>query len=759
MDITPEEAQAPYRELILTDEAAAPLPGSDAGASSFAALCGAASVGEQNLIFQAALENMAQGLCMFDKDNRAIVFNSKYVTLFGCDPEIVKPGISLRDVYVHSIERGLYPGADPDIMVSARMASIRRDRVIKTEMRLANGSILEAVISPMANGGWIATYDDVTTQRQQEQELVETLTKLDERNHLFDVAIENMPQGLSVFDSSLRLKAYNQRVLKIFEMPESGMAIGSLFGQAVYERIVEYVACNPGNEHLLEETRLRIAKIRAKLADRQAFREVIETCNGKVLSANYHPLEDGGWVATYEDVSEQHQSARRIEFMARHDSLTGLPNRLSFSEHMTEQLAVGLSGNQKLAFFCIDLDRFKTVNDTLGHPIGDRLLQQVAQRIRVTLPPGAFAARLGGDEFAILLRISDASEAAAVAERLIDQLGVAIPIDDHQLSVGASVGIAIAPEDGSEAADLMKHADLALYQAKADGRDRSCFYSSEMSAELAFRAELEKDLRTALANNQLRIVYQPQVSVTQGIEGFEALMRWDHPIYGPISPVIFIDLAEDTGLIHQLGQWILKEACQQAAHWPSNTSIAVNLSPVQFESPHLVANVLNALTHAGLPPARLELEITEAVLLKDEDRIRTALRQLRDLGVRIALDDFGTGYSSLGYLRRFSFDKIKIDRSFIIDLGLECQSIVRAIAAIGRDLKIRTCVEGVETEQQLAFVNSAGCNQVQGYLFSRPVASDGVAQLFAQFGTCEGESKALDAPVSEEEEKPERRRA
>ena len=436
----------------------------------------------------------------------------------------------------------------------------------------------------------------------------------------------------------------------------------------------------------------------------------------------------------------EHLAARQkleaqLTHMAHHDGLTGLPNRILFRQEMERELARA-RGGEAVAVLCIDLDHFKRVNDTLGHAAGDALLQGAADRLRACVRETDIVARLGGDEFAIVQLQADQPRAATVlAERLIADLSRPFDIEGHQVVVGASVGIALAPSDGTEADQLMKSADMALYRAKADGRGVLRYFESEMDAKMQARRALELDLRKALVEHEFELFYQPIVDLQSNrVSGFEALLRWNHPTQGLISPADFIPIAEDMGLITPLGEWVLRQACREAAGWPERVKVAVNLSPAQFKSKALALVVTTALADSGLAPDRLELEITESVLLQDNDTVRGILHQLRGLGVRISMDDFGTGYSSLSYLRSFPFDKIKIDQSFVRDMGQHDDSIaiVRAVAGLGRNLGMSTTAEGVETNEQLGRLRQEGCTEVQGYLFSRPLPASEVPRLLAQ---------------------------
>ncbi|MGC2222618.1 MAG: EAL domain-containing protein, partial [Methylocella sp.] len=445
-------------------------------------------------------------------------------------------------------------------------------------------------------------------------------------------------------------------------------------------------------------------------------------------------------LVTITDVTEQRKAEARIVHMAHHDALTGLPNRVLFHDRLDETLLRVRRYAENLAVLCLDLDHFKDVNDTLGHAAGDRLLVEVADRLRVCLRGSDMAARFGGDEFAVLqIGLAGQHEASALAERIVTLLSEPYDIEGQQALIGASAGIALAPADGETAEQLLTSADIALYQAKEGGRGAFRFFEPGMDADLRARRTLELDLRKALAAGEFELYYQPLVTLeTSVIYGFEAPLRWHHPVRGMVAPAEFIPLAEETGLIVPIGEWVVRQACAGAVAWPDDLKVSVNLSPVQFKKGNLPQLVVATLASSGLPAARLELEITESTLLVESETNLATLHSLRALGVGISMYDFGTGYSGLSYLRAFPFDRIKIDRSFISELGesRDCTAIVRAIADLGSNLGIPTLAEGAETEKQLAWVREAGCTEMQGYLFSRPIPASEIAKLLSSQSNC-----------------------
>jgi diguanylate cyclase (GGDEF)-like protein len=437
-----------------------------------------------------------------------------------------------------------------------------------------------------------------------------------------------------------------------------------------------------------------------------------------------------------EETAERARAEALVTHMAHHDALTLLPNRVRFRESLQQDL-LRARPEQPIAVLCLDLDDFKAVNDTLGHPIGDALLKSVAQRLARCLHETDTVARLGGDEFAIV-QVSGAQPVAAtvLAQHLIETLAEPFEVEGHSVVIGTSIGMALAPNDGSDPDELLKNADMALYRAKAEGRGTYRFFEAKMDADMQARRLLEVDLRGALARNEFEVHYQALVDLASAkLNGFEALLRWRHPQRGLVSPAQFIPLAEEIGIIAPIGAWVLRQACTDAAGWPGELTVAVNLSPVQFKSKTLSLDVVAALGASGLPARRLELEITEAVMLQDTETTLATLNELKALGARISMDDFGTGYSSLSYLRKFPFDKIKIDQSFIRDLASRPESlaIVRAVAGLGSTLGIATTAEGVETMEQLRAVRAEGCTQVQGFLLGRPKPASLIPAMLGAF--------------------------
>jgi diguanylate cyclase (GGDEF)-like protein len=540
-----------------------------------------------------------------------------------------------------------------------------------------------------------------------------------------DFAVNNMTQGLLVFDARERIVVRNQRYLDMFSLSPATVKPGMPFRDLMAYRKRLGSFAGDVDEYCEAYTREnRLGKVRRSLA---------VATDGRSIQIVNQPLPDGGWVATLEDITEQKRAEEKIAHLAHYDALTDLPNRVLFREKL-EVMLKQLAPCANLAVLYLDLDQFKDINDTMGHPAGDELLNVVAGRLRAVVRTTDVVARLGGDEFAIIqAAVAHSSDVVDLAERIHGAIRKPMMIDGHELVVDTSIGIALAPRDGAEPDQLLKHADLALYGVKADGRGAYRFFETEMDERANARRTLETDLRQAIEHGQLDVYYQPLVTIESGkISGFEALLRWQHPTRGAISPAEFVPLAEESGMIHRLGEWVLRSACAEATNWPADMRVSVNVSPVQFRSQGLALTVASALAESGLPARRLELEITEAVLMRDDETALAILRQLQQLGVRIALDDFGTGYSSLSYLQRFPFNKIKIDRCFIDDIATSSGSlaIVQAIVAIARARNMTTTAEGVETAAQLDVLRATGCTELQGYLACRPQPASEIGKLF-----------------------------
>jgi diguanylate cyclase (GGDEF)-like protein/PAS domain S-box-containing protein len=687
----------------------APSVSAPAAPEALAAAEAQAVLAESRL--RAAIDALPEGIVFLDSEGRYVLWNQSYAEIYERSADLFAVGAKLEDTLRVGIARGDYPealGHEEEWL--AHRLSLMANPGTRHEQRLANGRWIMIEERKTADGGTIGIRVDIT-------ELKQTLAELSETRGFLDTIVESMPAMLIVTDPAtgriLMLNRAGEAVLGYSREEMVGKTYAEVFPLQEAERLAAHdqALMSTGAATAVEEQQLSRKDGSARLLRMKKM-----LIRGGAGDAQYI-------VAVCEDTTERRRSEARIAHMARHDALTGLPNRLLFHDRLTRALTRAEEGDA-VAVLCIDLDRFKTVNDTLGHPVGDDLLRMVAGRLNGCIREGDTVARLGGDEFAIIQsRLDHDSGAGALAQRVVESLAEPFEVQGHQVVCGASVGIALAPADGSSAEELLKKADMALYRAKADGRGAFHYFEREMDERLQARRLLELDLRRALVAGEFELFYQPLLSLAEDrITGCEALLRWRHPERGLIMPGEFVGLAEEIGLIVPLGEWVIRRACQEAVTWPGDLKIAVNLSPAQFHSRNLVQVVISALSNSGLDPTRLELEITESVLLHDNAANIKVLHELRALGVRIAMDDFGTGYSSLSYLRSFPFDKIKIDRSFVADLSSDgdAMAIVKAVTSLGASLGMVTTAEGVETADQFDRLVQQGCTEVQGYLVSRP---------------------------------------
>jgi diguanylate cyclase (GGDEF)-like protein/PAS domain S-box-containing protein len=785
--------------------------------------------------FDTALNNMSQGLCFFDGQQRLITCNRRYLEMYGLEPARVQPGTTLKEI----VDLRYAAGSSP--RMSAEQYLIWRNNVavanepVDSTVELANGLVFAIRHRPMPDGGWVATHDDVTEKFLAEQALA--TAKADAvraeqearaaHQRLLDV-FDVIPEGIVVFDEQDRYVLWNQKYTEIFQRSSDLLVVGARFEDVVRAGIGrgQYPEANgeewvnqrlelharEQNQHeqeladgrwcRIEERRTRNGSIgiRVDITDlkqrENSFRMLFDSNpvpmwlferetmkflavnDAAVMHYGYtreqflqmtlfdvrpredwdalramvrsehaqsrygavarHLLADGsiidveiyGRPLQYQgrqavtvaliDVTDRKRAERRIAHIALHDALTDLPNRSALDDHFGKVLARGNDQGQRFAVLCVDLDRFKEINDLYGHSVGDAVLREVADRLREAAG-NAFLARIGGDEF-IAIAEESVEDVEALVQRLERVLDTDVPAAGHAFQLDLSVGIATFPKDGTDATTLIANADAALYRAKHEGGGGSRFFTAAMDKQLRERRALERDLAVAIAQGELTLHYQPQARADGTIIGFEALARWQHPTRGFIPPAEFIPVAEDSGLIIELGEWVLREACREAASWPRPLRIAVNVSGIQFRRGQLQQTVHAVLLETGLAAERLELEITEGVLIENVSRAASILRNLKALGIQIALDDFGTGYSSLSYLQSFPLDRIKIDRSFVAKLGRHDDStaIVRGVIGLARGLRLPVLAEGVETEEQRRLLAQEGCDEIQGYWLGRP---------------------------------------
>ena len=679
-----------------------------------------------------ALNRLSLGLIIFDKKREIVFCNRRYMEIYRLSPEQVKAGTPISEMIQHRLGLGLKVLQKPDEYIRERIGS--PVVVTTTIQEFIDGKVIAYTAYPMPDGGGLATHEDITEReamiaqlkQQQGGPSADHEEALRIRNMQFDMAINNMSQGLCFFDAAHRLIVCNRRYIEMYDLPPDRVAPGMLLSEIVDMRFeVGSFPAMSREEYLLWRTKVAVS---ADPTD-----SIVELRNGRTFKIRHRPMPNFGWVATHEDITEQRQAEIKIEYMAHHDALTGLGNRVLLNQRLEGALD-RIAEPEMLAVHHLDLDQFKAVNDTFGHAAGDKLLKIVAERLRALVRDSDTIARMGGDEFVIVqMPISDPAEAKLLAQRIIAAMSEPFDLDGHQAVIGTSVGIATGPGEGLTPDKMLRNADLALYRAKDHGRGTFRFFEPAMDLQMQTRRVMEQDLRRALPAGEFELYYQPVVDLgSNQVSGFEALIRWNHPKHGLVAPAAFIPLAEEIGFIIPMGEWVIRQACATAARWPEELRVAVNISAAQFRNSGLLPVIVGALSASGLSPTRLEIEITETVLLQNRETTLAVLHQLRALGIRIAMDDFGTGYSSLTYLQSFPFDKIKIDRSFVKDIGHNTGSlnIVRAVAALANGFGMSATAEGVETHGQLAQIVAAGCTEMQGYLFSQPLPAGEIEELF-----------------------------
>ncbi|ACP22262.1 conserved hypothetical protein (plasmid) [Sinorhizobium fredii NGR234] len=704
---------------------------------------------ESEALIRSVFESTPDCIRLLDLDGRPLLMNRAGRQLFG-----LGESTRLEDVRWEK----MVPASDV-AKAEAVYSEVRQGRTTRVETAIRDNTgaerYMDVITAPVLGAfgepiRMLAIWRDITEARKARDDAEAARLHAERLAERLSGVLESTMDSVVVADRDWRIEYLNSKAMRLLQVDEQavGLDLWRLF---------------PVNDSSVFAVEYRKVMSEHSSTTFEAYLEGLE----RWLEVHAAPTFEGISLF-FRDITERHKAEqerllahRQIHHMARHDAVTGLPNR-QFLREAFERLFEGTRARSKTAVLSLDLDGFKAVNDAYGHPTGDLLLRSVAERLRRCVEGGDTVARLGGDEFVILRTgVRQEEEAIDLSQRIIDALGAPYELDGVQADIGVRVGIAFSPRDGRAADQLIKAADIALYRAKARGRGTYIQFEPGMDAHLQARQQMKVELRRALANDELELHYQPLVNLRTGlIATCEALVRWNHPEKGAISPVDFIPLAEETGLIVPLGEWILRRACAEAVQWPQQVSVAVNLSPLQFRSRRLVSVVRDTLKESGLDASRLQIEVTESVLLDESDNNLRVLQDIRRLGVKIAMDDFGTGYSSLGYLRTFAFDKIKVDRGFISDLptGKESLAIIRAVAGIGRTLGITTAVEGVETQTQLDVIHAEGFDEAQGYLFARPLTAARVLEAiqvsllcrvdFVNSHTTDPRSRSVKARVS-----------
>ncbi len=669
-----------------------------------------------------AIDILPQGIVFLDAEGRYILWNKKYAEIYRRSSDQFEHGARLQDTLRVGVARGDYPEAigREEAWIAERLKKLYQPGE-RHEQKLADGRVVLIEERLTSDGGVVGLRVDITELKQREASF----------RLLFDG--NPVPMILCSLDGE-RILSVNDAAAEHYGFSRTEFEKLTIRSLQAFDTELPWIGGRGGDEQAARTW--KHVRADGTLIDLAIYsRELMHGNQPAVLLALM-------------DMTERKRAEARLAFMAQHDGLTALPNRNLLRQQMDDMLLHTRRSAEKVAVLVLGLDNFKAVNDTLGHGVGDKLLRGVAKRLRSTLREEDALARLNSDEFAIVQSgVSRPEDAVLLAKRLLEAIGEPYLLDGHSIVIGASIGIAMSPGDGDESEKLLKSADMALSRAKSEFRGTFSFFEAEMDARAQTRRKIEMDLRDAIQNDGLRPFYQPLVDLSSGrITGFEALVRWPHPERGMISPGEFIPVAEETGLINPLGGLMLRRACMDAAHWPDDVRVAVNLSPLQFRTGNLLSQVTEALKYSGLPARRLELEITETLLLEKSSQVLATLHALRALGVRISMDDFGTGYSSLSYLRSFPFDKIKIDQSFVRDLGSnrDAQAIVRSIISLGKGLGVTITAEEVETEAELSCLRAEGCHEGQGFLFSRARPNaDIVSLLQAQRGDANDDEAAL----------------
>ena len=662
--------------------------------------------------FKSATEHMSQGLSMFDSQQRLVAYNSRYLELYNFSPGDLPLGCSIEEFVARRKAAGTFSESTEEYLRALR-ERLASDQELFSLDTVVKGRIIHITIRTKADGGWVSTHEDVTDRRNADKELLRV-------KNFLDAIIQNLPIPIVIKDAWSRKVLLINRAYSRLHGVSADAIVGATMADIFPADLARRIADDDDKAMQSDSGTTSVE-----------FSVETPELGGRVVLVNRFVVRDGDGRPEYlislvEDATDRKNNEARINQLAHYDPLTGLMNRALFREHLEGVFARQRKDGSRFAIFMLDLDRFKHVNDAYGHHSGDILLKAAAKRIRDLVREGDLAARLGGDEFALIVQSGqDDFEAGCqrLAKRLIDVVGRPFQLEGRQATVGCSIGIALPSASGERSDELLRGADLALYKAKNSGRNCFHLYSDELKAEADQRNALENDLRQAIWREEFELFYQPVVSAENGrVVAVEALLRWRHPARGLVMPNDFIPLAEESGLIVRLGEWVMAKACHDATTMPDDVQVAINISPVQFAKSNVVDAVIFALVDADLAPGRLEIEITESVLLSDCEQNLQALRQLHNIGLSIALDDFGVGYSSLSYLTSFPFDKVKIDKSFVAKADRrEANAIIESVVRLAKSLNLKVCAEGIETEVQGADMRALGLDLCQGYLFGRPM--------------------------------------
>lgn len=678
--------------------------------------------------YEMAIANIDHGLCLFDRNKRLIMSNDYYASVFGLMPDMIKPGMHLTEIIQLRIDHGSFVGKKIEDINEKADEWLKSFVDHTVTFKLTDGRYVEMLLRPMTGGGWLSTQRDVTDRVTARMALVS-------HNERVDVALETIAQGLCMFGPDRKIIVSNDQYADIYRIPPELIKPGTTQSEILEMRIANGTYSGSSPEEYREGRRVKLPS-----RHNHADAKIHHLHDGRYIEIRDHAMADGGWLSTHEDVTERHLSEKKIKHLANFDSLTGLANRTRIRGVLQAAIDEALKNGTKMSLLYVDLDGFKEINDTLGHPVGDSVLRQIGARIKALQSETITAGRLAGDEFVVVVENTDDVDTLRhFGDQICSSLAQSIHVDHNLIDISASVGISSGPPTNGNVDTFLQNSDLALYQAKADGGNSYSFFEQKMLEQAQRRQRLASELRMAVKNNELRLHYQSQVNMRTGeVIGYEALVRWQHPEFGLIYPDRFIGIAEKSGQINALGEWCLRTACEYAMSWPGEEKISVNLSPVQFKRQNVLEMVEAVLRDTGLPAERLELEITESVLIVSVETVAATLKSLAEIGVSIALDDFGTGFSSLSYLTTFPFNKIKIDKSFVDELvtGSEVTPIIRMIIGLGRSLNATITAEGIETSNQHALLRAAGCHQGQGYFYGKPSPEipdlgDRTADIFA----------------------------